>query len=124
MVDDVHLLHRDMVLQIWLSILCLLFFSGITFQSAGDGLLFSTQFQQPAILLAEKAAYEDLRAKGVIDGASPFAGHSLGVLFCFVFSQRVFLRLCSTKTVLDVQLLSSVVYQSAIILWIDFVSFL
>ena len=51
---------------------------GITFQSAGAGLLFSTQFQQPAILLAEKAAYEDLRAKGVIDGTSPFAGHSLG----------------------------------------------
>ncbi|KAJ2999622.1 3-oxoacyl-[acyl-carrier-protein] synthase [Globomyces sp. JEL0801] len=43
------------------------------------GLLFSTQFAQIALVVTEKAAFEDLRAKGLVsEGQSSFAGHSLG----------------------------------------------
>lgn len=42
------------------------------------GLLFSTQFSQPAILITERAAFEDLRGKGLIQENATFAGHSLG----------------------------------------------
>ena len=37
------------------------------------GLLFATQFAQIALVVTEKAAFEDMRSKG-----SAFAGHSLG----------------------------------------------
>jgi malonyl CoA-acyl carrier protein transacylase/acyl dehydratase len=43
------------------------------------GLLFSTQFAQIALVVTEKAAFEDLRAKGLVgQSISAFAGHSLG----------------------------------------------
>ncbi|CAK4034468.1 aflB fas-1 fatty acid synthase beta subunit [Lecanosticta acicola] len=42
------------------------------------GLLFSTQFSQPALLLMELAEFEHLRHTGVIKEDAPFAGHSLG----------------------------------------------
>ncbi|KAL2831660.1 acyl transferase domain-containing protein [Aspergillus pseudoustus] len=42
------------------------------------GLLFSTQFAQPAILLFEAAAFEELRAKGYVSQEAVYAGHSLG----------------------------------------------
>ncbi|KAF9311477.1 3-oxoacyl-[acyl-carrier-protein] synthase [Podila horticola] len=48
-----------------------------TFQSP-NGLLAATQFTQPALTLMEKAAFEDMRAKGLIQGNCAFAGHSLG----------------------------------------------
>ena len=48
-----------------------------TFQSP-TGLLSATQFTQPALTLMEKAAFEDLKAKGLIPNDAPFAGHSLG----------------------------------------------
>lgn len=43
-----------------------------------QGLLNATQFTQPALVLYEKAAYEDMRSKGLIGTGMPFAGHSLG----------------------------------------------
>jgi fatty acid synthase subunit alpha len=44
-----------------------------------DGLLFATQFTQPALVLVEKAAFDDMRACGLIPSrAFLFAGHSLG----------------------------------------------
>ena len=46
--------------------------------SEGRGLLFSTQFAQVAITTFEKAAFEDMRAKGLIQRDAAFAGHSLG----------------------------------------------
>jgi len=49
----------------------------ITFRSV-DGLLFQTQFQQPAILLSEKAFFEHMNSHGVIAKNSAYAGHSLG----------------------------------------------
>ena len=42
------------------------------------GLLSATQFTQPALTLMEKASFEDMRLKGLIQRDSSFAGHSLG----------------------------------------------
>ena len=42
------------------------------------GLLSATQFTQPALTLMEKASFEDMRAKGLVQRESSFAGHSLG----------------------------------------------
>ncbi|KAJ3255887.1 3-oxoacyl-[acyl-carrier-protein] synthase [Boothiomyces macroporosus] len=47
--------------------------------SSPTGLLFSTQFAQIALVVTEKAAFEDMKEKGLVpEGTSPFAGHSLG----------------------------------------------
>jgi len=43
-----------------------------------SGLLSATQFTQPALTLMEKASFEDMRAKGLVQADSTFAGHSLG----------------------------------------------
>jgi fatty acid synthase subunit beta len=42
------------------------------------GLLSATQFTQPALTLMEKASFEDMRSKGLVQNDSTFAGHSLG----------------------------------------------
>lgn len=42
------------------------------------GLLSATQFTQPALTLMEKAAFEDIKSKGLIPTDIMFAGHSLG----------------------------------------------
>ncbi|KAL1301772.1 hypothetical protein AAFC00_005970 [Neodothiora populina] len=42
------------------------------------GLLSATQFTQPALTLMEKASFEDMLSKGVVQRDSSFAGHSLG----------------------------------------------
>ena len=42
------------------------------------GLLSATQFTQPALTLMEKASFEDMRSKGLVQSDSSFAGHSLG----------------------------------------------
>lgn len=42
------------------------------------GLLSATQFTQPALTLMEKAAYEDIKSKGLVPTDVMFAGHSLG----------------------------------------------
>jgi Acyl transferase domain len=42
------------------------------------GLLSATQFTQPALTLMEKAAFEDMKAKGLVQTGCAFAGHSLG----------------------------------------------
>ncbi|KJF60757.1 fatty acid synthase beta subunit dehydratase, variant [Coccidioides immitis RS] len=43
-----------------------------------SGLLSATQFTQPALTLMEKASFEDMRSKGLVQRDSSFAGHSLG----------------------------------------------
>lgn len=48
-----------------------------TFRSP-TGLLSATQFTQPALTLMEKASFEDMRSKGLVQRDSSFAGHSLG----------------------------------------------
>ena len=42
------------------------------------GLLYSTQFAQPALTLIAKASFAALRASGLVPDDSTFAGHSLG----------------------------------------------
>ncbi|KAI9803150.1 MAG: beta subunit of fatty acid synthetase [Piccolia ochrophora] len=42
------------------------------------GLLSATQFTQPALTLMEKASFEDMQSKGLVQRDSTFAGHSLG----------------------------------------------
>lgn len=42
------------------------------------GLLFATQFAQIALVVTEKAAFEDMRSKGLVQNDCAFAGHSLG----------------------------------------------
>ena len=42
------------------------------------GLLYSTQFAQPALILAELATFVDLESKGMIQKKASYAGHSLG----------------------------------------------
>jgi fatty acid synthase subunit beta len=42
------------------------------------GLLYSTQFAQPAILVLEKAAFVAMQGKGLVQKNAVFAGHSLG----------------------------------------------
>lgn len=43
-----------------------------------NGLLFATQFAQPALTVMELAAFRDMQAQGVVDQGCAFAGHSLG----------------------------------------------
>ena len=42
------------------------------------GVLFLTQFAQPAITIVEKANVEDMRSRGLLQEDATFAGHSLG----------------------------------------------
>ena len=42
------------------------------------GLLFTTQFAQIALVITEKAAFEDMHVKGFVQKDCAFAGHSLG----------------------------------------------
>ncbi|KAI0409869.1 sterigmatocystin biosynthesis fatty acid synthase subunit beta [Xylaria palmicola] len=46
--------------------------------SEARGLLFATHFAQPAIILVEKATFEHMRARGLVQEGAMFAGHSLG----------------------------------------------
>ncbi|KAI3333101.1 sterigmatocystin biosynthesis fatty acid synthase subunit beta [Ustulina deusta] len=46
--------------------------------SEARGLLYATHFAQPAIILVEKATFEHMRSKGLIQDGAMFAGHSLG----------------------------------------------
>ena len=48
-----------------------------TFQNS-QGLLFSTEFAQPALTIMEHAQYQHLRSQGIIAEDAMFAGHSLG----------------------------------------------
>ncbi|RYC64520.1 hypothetical protein CHU98_g1678 [Xylaria longipes] len=46
--------------------------------SEARGLLYATHFAQPAIILVEKATFEHMRSRGLIQKGAMFAGHSLG----------------------------------------------
>ena len=45
---------------------------------APNGLLNSTEFTQPALIVMEKASFDDMRDRGLVPDGSKFAGHSLG----------------------------------------------
>lgn len=65
-----------------------------------QGLLFATQYTQIALVVTEKAAFDDMKAKGLIDQNAPFAGHSLGE----------YSALASIADVLPISALSDVVF--------------
>ena len=67
---------------------------------APNGLLFATQFTQPALTLMEKASFEDMKAKELIQRDCPYAGHSLGE----------YAALASIGDVLHIQALVDVVF--------------
>ncbi|KAL4747879.1 hypothetical protein BDW72DRAFT_206089 [Aspergillus terricola var. indicus] len=60
-----------------------------TFRST-TGLLHQTQFTQPALALMEIARIHDMRAKGVIQEDSLFAGHSLGEYVALAAIGKIF----------------------------------
>ncbi|KAI9851557.1 MAG: beta subunit of fatty acid synthetase [Thelocarpon superellum] len=64
------------------------------------GLLSATQFTQPALTLMEKASFEDMRSKGLVQSNSSFAGHSLGE----------YSALAALAEVMPIESLVSVVY--------------
>lgn len=64
------------------------------------GLLSATQFTQPALTLMEKASFEDMRSKGLVQNNSSFAGHSLGE----------YSALAALAEVMPIESLVSVVY--------------
>jgi fatty acid synthase subunit beta, fungi type len=66
--------------------------------SESRGLLFSTQFAQPAILLLQKATFEDMRSKGFVQDGAQYAGHSLGEYG----SLSAFSGFLSIKSLMDV----------------------
>jgi fatty acid synthase subunit alpha len=43
-----------------------------------NGVLYATQFAQIALVVTEKAAFQDMQSKGLIQTGCAFAGHSLG----------------------------------------------
>ncbi|KAJ9117347.1 hypothetical protein QFC24_006441 [Naganishia onofrii] len=43
-----------------------------------QGLLFATQYTQIALVVTEKAAFDDMKAKGLVEPEAAFAGQSLG----------------------------------------------
>ena len=53
------------------------------------GLLSATQFTQPALTLMEKASFEDMQSKGLVQRESSFAGHSLGEYSALVALAKV-----------------------------------
>ncbi|ORY65186.1 fatty acid synthase beta subunit dehydratase [Pseudomassariella vexata] len=65
-----------------------------------QGLLSATQFTQPALTLMEKAAFEDMKSKGVVKTDAMFAGHSLGE----------YAALASVAEVMPIESLVSVVF--------------
>ena len=64
------------------------------------GLLSATQFTQPALTLMERASFEDMRSKGLVQSNSSFAGHSLGE----------YSALAALAEVMPIESLVSVVY--------------
>lgn len=49
-----------------------------SFHQRDKGLLYATQFAQIALVVTERAALEDMRARGLVQRDTAFAGHSLG----------------------------------------------
>ncbi len=68
--------------------------------AAPNGLLYATQFTQPALTLMEKAAYEDMRSRGLVGPCAAFGGHSLGE----------YAALASVGDVLSIEILCDIVF--------------
>jgi fatty acid synthase subunit beta len=84
--------------------------SSFTFRHP-DGLLFATQFSQPALVLVELAAFSDLRDKGMIPSDCIFAGHSLGEYAALASVASVL----STESLVDIVFLRGMTMQNAVV---------
>ena len=80
-----------------------------TFKSPG-GLLFATQFAQPALVLVQKAAFDELLAKGLVPNDAVFAGHSLGEYAALAS----FARVLSVEDLVDTVFKRGMVMQNAV----------
>ncbi|OQS01704.1 fatty acid synthase subunit alpha [Achlya hypogyna] len=78
--------------------------------SAPTGLLFATQFSQPALVLMEKATYTEAKAAGVIADGCYFAGHSLGEYAAL----SSFADVLATSDLAEVVFLRGMVMQNAV----------
>ncbi|KAI9179811.1 fatty acid synthase alpha subunit Lsd1, partial [Blastocladiella emersonii ATCC 22665] len=75
---------------------------------APQGLLYATQFTQPALTLVEKAAFADMEAHGLVSPDCPFAGHSLGEYAALALGE--YAALASVADVLPVESLVDIVF--------------
>ncbi|KAF0719350.1 hypothetical protein As57867_001093, partial [Aphanomyces stellatus] len=78
--------------------------------SAPTGLLFATQFSQPALVLMEKALYNEAKANGVVPNDCYFAGHSLGEYAAL----SSFAEILATPDLAEVVFLRGMVMQNAV----------
>ncbi|CAK5113477.1 unnamed protein product, partial [Aphanomyces euteiches] len=78
--------------------------------SAPAGLLFATQFAQPALVLMEKALYNEAKSRGVVPNDCYFAGHSLGEYAAL----SSFAEILSTSNLAEVVFLRGMVMQNAV----------
>lgn len=80
-----------------------------TFVSA-QGLLFSTQFTQPALVLLEKAYFDDAAANQAIPNNFMFAGHSLGEYAALASAGK----LLSVEALVELVFMRGLVMQKAV----------
>lgn len=64
------------------------------------GLLFSTEFAQPALTVTEKAAFQDMAVRGLVSDKSKYAGHSLGE----------YAALCAIADIMPLEQILSIVF--------------
>eukprot|EP01119_Soliformovum_irregulare_P010017 TRINITY_DN2425_c0_g2_i3.p1 TRINITY_DN2425_c0_g2~~TRINITY_DN2425_c0_g2_i3.p1 ORF type:complete len:3502 (-),score=1233.34 TRINITY_DN2425_c0_g2_i3:1297-11802(-) len=76
-----------------------------------EGLLFATQFSQPALVLMELASFLDMKEQGLIPEDCIFAGHSLGEYAALASVASVI----STEALVDIVFLRGMTMQSAVI---------
>lgn len=76
-----------------------------------EGLLFATQFSQPALVLVELAAFMDMKEKGLIPVDCIFAGHSLGEYAALASVASVI----KTESLVDIVFLRGMTMQNAVI---------
>lgn len=77
---------------------------------ASDGLLFATQFTQIALVLQEKAAFDDMKAHGLVSDDSFFAGHSLGEYAAVTSTCNLF----SIEALVEIVFMRGLVMQTAV----------
>lgn len=84
--------------------------SSFTFRHL-EGLLFATQFSQPALVLVELAAFMDMKSRGLVPSDCIFAGHSLGEYAALASVASVI----STENLVDIVFLRGMTMQNAVI---------
>lgn len=84
--------------------------SSFTFQHP-DGLLFATQFSQPALVLVELSAFSDMKSRGLIPDNCIFAGHSLGEYAALASVASIL----TTESLVDIVFLRGMTMQNAVI---------